>query len=69
MAVNEQASCLGRVAAESQNGFDVSFLRQQNVWIRLDRIVKAQGSRESVDRTPGTPPGPAIQGQGSIRRE
>ena len=35
--------CFGRVAAESQNSLDVPFLRQENVWIRLDRIMKAQG--------------------------
>ena len=43
MAMNKQAPCLRRVATESQNGFDVPFLRQQNVWVRLDRIVKAKG--------------------------
>ncbi len=43
MAVDEQAACFGRVAAESQDRFDVPSLGQQNVWIRLDRIVKAQG--------------------------
>ena len=42
MAVNEQAACFGGVAAKSQNRLDVRFLRQQNVRIRLDRIVKAQ---------------------------
>jgi hypothetical protein len=42
MAVNEQTPCVSRVAAESQNRFDVSFLRQENVWIRLDRVVKAE---------------------------
>ena len=47
MAVNEQAPCLRRVATESQNRFDVRFFRQQNVRIRLDRIVKAE-SRTKV---------------------
>ena len=42
MAVDEQAARFGRVAAKSQDRFDVPFLRQQNVWVRLDRIVKAQ---------------------------
>ena len=42
MAMNEKTSCVSRVAAESQNRFDVSFLRQENVSIRLDRVVKAQ---------------------------
>ena len=35
MAMNEQAPSVSRVAAESQDRFDVSFLRQQNVSIRL----------------------------------
>ena len=43
MAVDEQATCFGRVAAESQNSLDVPSLRQQNVWVRLDRIMKAEG--------------------------
>ena len=43
MAVDEQAPCFGRVAAKSQNGLDVPSLRQQNVRVRLDRIVKAKG--------------------------
>ena len=43
MAVNEQAPCFGRVTAKSQNRLDVCPLRQQNISIRLDRIVKAEG--------------------------
>jgi len=43
MAMNEQAPCVSRFTAESQNGFDVSLLRQQNVRIRLDRIVEPKG--------------------------
>ena len=43
MAVNEETPCFGRVAAKTQNGLDISSLRQQNVWIRLDRIMKAEG--------------------------
>ena len=43
MAVDEQAPCFGRVAAKSQNGLDVPSLRQQNVRVRLDRIMKAKG--------------------------
>ena len=43
MAVNEQAARFGRVSAKSQDRFDVPLLGQQNVSIRLDRVVKAQG--------------------------
>jgi len=43
MAVNQQAACFGRVAAESQNRFDIRFLRQKDVWTRLDRVVKTEG--------------------------
>ena len=43
MAVNEEAACFGRVAAKSQNRLNVAPLRQQNVWVRLDRIMKAEG--------------------------
>ena len=43
MAVDEQAPCFGRIAAKSQNGLDVPSLRQQNVRVRLDRIMKAEG--------------------------
>ena len=43
MAVNKEAACFGRVAAKSQNRLNVAPLRQQNVWVGLDRIVKAEG--------------------------
>ena len=65
MAVDEQAPCFGRVAAESQNGLDVPSLRQQNVWVRLDRIMKAEGRAKvrvvRLERCPG----PATPGRGS----
>src|ERR1700722_14891096 len=44
VAVDEQPACFSRIAAEGQDRLDVCFLRQQNVSIRLDRIVKAEGS-------------------------
>ena len=62
MAVNEQATCFGRVAAKSQNRLDVRSLRQQNVWVRLDRIMKAQGRAKVRIDTPGTPPGSGHSG-------
>ena len=65
MAVDQQTTCFGRVAAKRQNGLDVPFLRQQNVRARLDRIMKAQGRAKVRVITPGTLRDPAIPGRGS----
>ena len=51
MAMDEQATCLRRVAAESQNSLDVPSLWQQDVWTWLDRIVKAErGAKVRIER-------------------
>ena len=65
MAVNEQAACFGRVAAKSQNGFDVASLRQQNVWVRLDRIMKAESCAKVRVVCLECCRAPATRGQGS----
>jgi hypothetical protein len=54
MSVNEQAASFGRLVAKCQNGFDVGFLRQQNVRTGLDRIMEAQGRpKVGIERPEG----------------
>ena len=65
MAVDQQPARFGRVAAESQDGFDIGFLRQQNVSGPARSHRESAASRESADRKPGRLPGLAIPGRGS----
>jgi len=54
MSVNEQAASFGRLMAKCQNGFDVGFLRQQNVRTGLDHIMEAQGRpKVGIERPEG----------------